>query len=287
MENNNQPFTLPNSHYWDMRSTAANRDYRIFAFKPEEAPPPEGYPVIYLLDGNALFATMVDAVRAQSRVQKKTGVSPAVVIGIGYPSDALFDPARYYDYTMPTQPDQIIPGPEGKPWPELGGVDEFIAFIEQELKPEVERQFSVDTGRQAVLGHSLGGLFVLQALFDHSHLFQTYIAGSPSIHWNKSYMAEAEQRFVSCIEQGNGQADSSSGFKKLSLLITAGELEQSHPSRMVENASGLAERLAKLAEQGLGLRVEYGEIAGESHISVLPALISRAVRFALVQAANG
>ncbi|GIP56292.1 alpha/beta hydrolase [Paenibacillus woosongensis] len=287
MKNINQSFTLPNTEYWDMRSTAANRDYRIFAFKPEEAPPSGGYPVIYLLDGNALFATMVDAVRAQSRVQKKTGVCPAVVIGIGYPGDALFDPARYYDYTMPTQPDQIIPGPEGKPWPELGGVSEFIDFIEQDLKPEVERQFPIDGGRQAVLGHSLGGLFVLQALFDQPHLFQNYIAGSPSIHWNKSYMAEAEQRFVSRMGQGAGQADSSSRPQKLSLLITAGELEQSHPSRMVENASGLADRLAKLAEQGSELRVEYCEFAGESHISVLPALISRAVRFALVQAANG
>lgn len=287
MENINQSFTLPNTQYWDMRSSAANRDYRIFAFKPEEAPPSGGYPVIYLLDGNALFATTVDAVRAQSRVQKKTGVSPAVVIGIGYPGDALFDPARYYDYTMPTQPDQIIPGPGGKPWPELGGVNEFIAFIEQDLKPEVERQFPIDDGRQAVMGHSLGGLFVLQALFGHPHLFQNYIAGSPSIHWNKSYMAEAEQRFVSRMGQGAGQADSSSRPKKLSLLITAGELEQSHPSRMVENASGLADRLAKLAEQGSELRVEYCVFAGESHISVLPALISRAVRFALVQAANG
>lgn len=287
MKNINQSFTLPNTQYWDMRSTAANRDYRIFAFKPEEAPPPGGYPVIYLLDGNALFATMVDAVRAQSRVQKKTGVSPAVVIGIGYPSDALFDPARYYDYTMPTQPDQIIPGPEGKPWPELGGVDEFIEFIEQDLKPEVERQFPIDGGRQAVLGHSLGGLFVLQALFDHPHLFQNYIAGSPSIHWNKSYMAEAEQRFVSRMGQGDRQGDSSRTPKKLSLLITAGQLEQSHPSRMVENANGLADRLGKLAEQGSELRVEYCEFAGESHISVLPALISRAVRFALVEAANG
>lgn len=286
MEHTNQPFTLPNTQFWDMRSRNANREYRIFAFKPADAPPPEGYPVIYLLDGNALFATMVDAVRAQSRIQKRTGVSPAVVIGIGYPSDALFDASRYYDYTMPTPPEQLISGPEGKPWPELGGVDAFTAFIEQDLKPEVERRFPIDFGRQAVLGHSLGGLFVLQTLFDHPDMFQTYVAGSPSIHWNKPFMAEAEQRFVSWLEQWDGQLDGSSRPKKPSLLITAGELEQSHPSRMVENARGLAQRFAQIAERGKELRVEYCEFAGESHISVLPALISRAVRFALVQASN-
>lgn len=286
MEHTNQPFTLPNTQYWDMRSTAANREYRIFAYKPSDAPPPEGYPVIYLLDGNALFATMVDAVRAQSRIQKKTGVSPAVVIGIGYPSDALFDVSRYYDYTMPTPPDQLISGPEGKPWPELGGVDAFTAFIEQDLKPEVERKFPIDLDRQAVLGHSLGGLFVLQTLFDRPDMFQTYAAGSPSMHWNKPFMTEAEQRFVSRLEQRYNQVDGSSKPKKLNLLITAGELEQSHPSRMVENAKGLAERLAQIAERSKELRVEYSEFAGESHISVLPALIGRAVRFALVQASN-
>ncbi|AZK47594.1 alpha/beta hydrolase [Paenibacillus lentus] len=282
----NQPFTLPNTQYWDMRSTAANREYRIFAFKPVDAPPPEGYPIIYLLDGNALFATMVDAVRAQSRIQKKTGVSPAVVIGIGYPSDSLFDASRYYDYTMPTPPDQLISGPEGKPWPELGGVDEFTAFIEQDLKPEIERKFPIDLGRQAILGHSLGGLFVLQTLFDHPDMFQTYVAGSPSIHWNKPFMAEAEHRFVSRLEKGEDQVDVTSKSRRQKLLITAGELEQSHPSRMVENAKGLAEWLTQIANQRKDLHVEYCQFAGESHISVLPALISRAVRFALVQTTN-
>ncbi len=278
MESVNQPFTLSNSQYWDMRSSTTNRQYRIFAAKPAEAPPPEGYPVIYLLDGNALFATTADAVRAQSRMQKKTGVSPAVVIGIGYPSDALFDPARYYDYTMPTPPDKLIKGPEGMPWPELGGVDAFTAFIRQDLKPEIERKFPIDCSRQSVAGHSLGGLFVLQTLFNHPEMFQNYVAGSPSIHWNKEFMTEAEQRFLSRITQGSEQADG----MKLNLMITAGELEKHHPSRMVENASGLAERLSILAERGG--RVEYCEFAGESHISVLPAFISRAVRFALVSA---
>lgn len=264
-----------------MRSSTTNREYRIFAAKPTEAPPPEGYPVVYLLDGNALFATMVDAVRAQSRMQKKTGVFPAVVIGIGYPSDLLFDPARYYDYTMPTPPDKLIKGPKGMPWPELGGVDAFTTFIQQDLKPEIERKFPIDRSRQTVLGHSLGGLFVLQTLFNYPDMFQSYVAGSPSIHWNKEFMTEAELRFVSCMAQGNEPTDG----MKLNLMITAGELEQHHPSRMVENACGLAERLSVLAERGL--RVEYCEFAGESHISVLPALISRAVRFALVTAPEG
>ncbi len=65
--------------------------YSIFIAWPEQPPPPEGYATIYLLDANATFATMVDAMRLQSRRPRATGVSPSVIVGIGYPIENLFD----------------------------------------------------------------------------------------------------------------------------------------------------------------------------------------------------
>ncbi|WP_423748908.1 alpha/beta hydrolase [Caldibacillus debilis] len=261
--------TIPGTEQRVMYSRDGKREYRIFLAKPDGDPPPSGFPVIYLLDANAVFGTMVEAVRVQARRPEKTGVFPAVVVGIGYPTEMPFAPARFYDFTLPVPAAELPPGPDGAAWPELGGAEAFLAFIEEELKPEIESELPIDSGRRTLFGHSLGGLFALHVLFTRPAAFRTYIAGSPSIHWNERPLREAERQFVSRLERETLNID---------LLLAAGELEKSHPSRINANARELAERLSPLA--GCGLHVEFKEFEGEGHVSVLPALISRAVRFA-------
>src|SRR3546814_16304406 len=49
-----QPVQLPHSSQRDLHSQRTGKDYRIFVSEPRHAPPPGGYPVLYVLDGNAL-----------------------------------------------------------------------------------------------------------------------------------------------------------------------------------------------------------------------------------------
>ncbi|MFW5436872.1 alpha/beta hydrolase [Paenibacillus apiarius] len=263
--------TIPRTEQWDMRSRGGNRDYRIFVAKPSEEPPSAGYPVIYVLDANSVFGTMVETVRVQSRASEKTGVQPAIVVGIGYQTEAPFDPSRFHDFTLPTRVEELPFSPKDGVVANMGGADAFLEFIEAELKPEIESKYVIDTSRQTIFGHSLGGLFALQVFFTKPHTFQTYVAGSPSIHWNKSFLLEAERQFVSRVKQDNNNIN-------VNIMIAAGEDEKLHWSCMNENARELAERLSALASHGV--RTEFKEFEGEGHISVLPALISRAVRFA-------
>ncbi|MDR9800262.1 alpha/beta hydrolase [Bacillus paralicheniformis] len=262
------PVVIPGTEQRCMRSTDGSRTYRIFIAKPFGEPPPAGYPVIYLLDANSVFGTMVEALRMQSRRPDKTGVVPAVIVGIGYETDAPFDRGRYYDFTLPDSGAELPRRPDGADWPEPGGAKAFLSFIEQQLKPEIEQEFTIDVKRQAIFGHSLGGLFVLQTLFTKPALFQTYIAGSPSIHWHPSFFDE-EHDFISKLQEADGD---------VKVLLGAGELEKTHKSGMNDNAKRLAARLAALEKQGI--RAEYHEFKGEGHISVLPVLISRALQFA-------
>jgi predicted alpha/beta superfamily hydrolase len=53
-------------------------------------------------------------------------------------------------------------------------------------------------------------------------------------------------------------------------------------NRMVDNAREMAQRLEGLRARGL--QVAYEELPGENHASVVPALVGRALRFALVPA---
>ncbi|MCC9024343.1 alpha/beta hydrolase [Bacillus nakamurai] len=263
-------FTIPGTEVRKMRSRKGDRVYQIFLSSPLEEPPPSGFPVIYLLDGNSVFGTMAEALRVQSRRPEKTGVVPAVIVGIGYPTDQPFSAVRHCDFTLPLPESELPVHPKGAAWPEHGGAEEFLSFIEEELKPEVERDYRIDTGRQTIFGHSLGGLFVLQVLLTRPELFQTYIAGSPSIHWNKRFIQEEAERFAARLR--DAELD-------VSVLLAAGEIEKSHKSRIPEHAKALFSVLSELESKGV--RAEYREFEGEGHISVLPVLISRALRFAL------
>lgn len=66
---------------------------------------------MYVLDGNSLFGTMVEALRLQSRRPEKTGVVPAIIVGIGYQTEAPYHPLRHYDLTL-TYSDASIGGKE-------------------------------------------------------------------------------------------------------------------------------------------------------------------------------
>ncbi|WP_035299002.1 alpha/beta hydrolase [Brevibacillus thermoruber] len=260
---------IPRSKRWMMQSRAENRSYQIMVAAPAEAPPPSGYPVIYLLDANSVFGTMVEAVRLQGGRPEKTGVVPAVVVGIGYQTDGPFSPDRYYDLT-PMPATEYLHAPDGTALPAQGGAAAFLQFIEEELKPRIEREFKIDSSRQTIFGHSLGGLFVLHVLFTKPHAFQCYVAGSPSIHWNRQHLLLEEQQFVSRLEQEP---------LRIKVLLGVGELEKGHVSRNSDHARELSERLS--AHSARGLEVVFKEFEDENHVSVLPVLISRALRFAL------
>lgn len=261
--------SIPSTEQFLIRSKE-NRQYKILLGISDVPPPPSGFPVIYFLDANAIFGTMFEAVRIQSRRPERTGIVPALVVGIGYHIEKPFSPERYYDFTLTPPASELYSRREGTDRPEYGGAEQFLQFIDGELKPLIESRFKIDKDRQAIFGHSLGGLFVLQTLFTKPYAFNTYIAGSPSIHWNKSLLLDAEQKFISSLENDKHH---------IRLLITVGELEKFHKSGMNANAKELAERLLRLDQNNF--HVEFKEFEDEGHVSVLPALINRAVRFAL------
>ncbi|CAH0291144.1 Ferri-bacillibactin esterase BesA [Peribacillus sp. Bi96] len=64
-------------------------------------------------------------------------------------------------------------------------------------------------------------------------------------------------------------------------MLGVGELEGPHKSGMNENALELSKRLSL---KDSGVNVQFKEFEGEGHLSVLPPLINRALRFALKRA---
>ena len=59
----------------------------------------------------------------------------------------------------------------------------FLDFIEKELIPYIEKNYPA-TSYKTFVGHSYGGIAVLNALFERPQLFNNYIAIDPSLWWD-------------------------------------------------------------------------------------------------------
>lgn len=276
---------LPGASVRDVTSRH-KRDYRIFVWQPATGQLHGKMPVVYLLDGNGTFPIAAAAAALQSRRPERTGVRPAIVVGIGYPTTLWLDAERRtYDYTPPVPEDALPQRPNRGGWTRTGGADEFLDFIADELQPMIAREFDVDSDRSALFGHSFGGLFVLHTLFTRPAMFRNYAAASPSIWFGGEHLMAAKTRFMAARPVQPTRR----------LLVTVGSLEQAEAqsadgssadydswirrNKMVENAKGLASDLASMDPAALA--VTYKEFEDENHASVLPAAISRALRFSL------
>ncbi|MCI3922211.1 alpha/beta hydrolase-fold protein [Paenibacillus sp. TRM 82003] len=245
-------------------SAASERTYRIFVAIPSERPPESGYPVLYALDGNACFGTFAEAMRLQTRPPH--GYEPTLIVAIGYDAEGpIVSEERFLDYTIFADASELPARPNGSPWPPVGGADAFLGFIEDELKPRIERDFRVDRAKQALFGHSLGGFFALYALLTKPSSFRSYVAGSPSVWWKGGDLLRRATETAGLLD---------AGAPEKRLLIGLGSEEK--PSMLND-----AEKLVRIltAQPNRNLRVHYRVFEEEGHISVLPPLISRTLRF--------
>ncbi|CAK7224850.1 hypothetical protein SCUCBS95973_005659 [Sporothrix curviconia] len=211
----------------------------------EDGQPPTGepvsdVPVVFVLDGNAYFATATDIVRRlQFAVRKK-----AVVVGVGYPcmSEAVFSmERRALDLTPPTKksgfptwqprPGQgAAAGPGGhgqgqRPQLRYGGAATFQQALVDEVLPAVPEMLPALAAvwkdmRKVLFGHSFGGLITLYSLYSRPGVFDTYVAASPSLWFNDGAIQEHEETFLQQTGKEMGAT------KKPRLYITGGTAEE-------------------------------------------------------------
>ena len=138
------------------------------------------YPVIYLLDGSADedFIHIAGLVQFNS-FEWVNRVPKSIVVGI-----ATVDRRR--DYTQPSKVSE-----EQKAFPTSGGSAKFIAFIEKELQPFIQKKFRT-TSSKTIIGQSLGGLLATEILLTKPSLFTKYIIVSPSLWWDNASLLQGK-----------------------------------------------------------------------------------------------
>ena len=77
---------------------------------------------------------------------------------------------------------------------ETGGAETFTKFMEKELIPYIDSKHPT-SGYRTLIGHSYAGLFTINILINHKHLFQNYIAIDPSLDWDdQKLLKEAKEK---------------------------------------------------------------------------------------------
>jgi predicted alpha/beta superfamily hydrolase len=274
------PLTLPNVIQHDLTTPQTGLNYRIQISWPlnwdrTKQLRVSKVPVIYVLDGNSIFLTATEILWRSSINSFYSG--GGIVVGIGYqdiPTEngSLYSSQRNTDLTLSEH--EVHAG--------LGGADTFLRFISDEVKPLVRNQFpDVSIGKEAIFGHSFGGLCVLHALFS-GVVFDAYFAASPSIWWDSRIVEEA-------VDFCSGEAAGS----ECSLQLSYGSLEArptQHPSesevefeerrklcverKMGENAV-VMEKLLRQSKKLRGLSIV--EFADEDHCTVVTSALLRAL----------
>ncbi|WP_299315094.1 alpha/beta hydrolase-fold protein [uncultured Aquimarina sp.] len=123
------------------------------------------FPVVYLMDGDYNFYHDTGLIEFLSTVADK--IPEMIVVGISDKGSA-----KYREYCRPN-----AEGTEG------GRANTFMTFLEEELKPLINKKYRTSS-YEILVGHSMGGLFVTNHYLEKPDTFHSYIAIDPSLWWN-------------------------------------------------------------------------------------------------------
>jgi predicted alpha/beta superfamily hydrolase len=248
------PHTIPGSELRVLPANAAGRHYQLSVGLPasyaKEAA--RRYPVVYVTDGYWDFEKL-DAIRGALVFDKV--VPEFIIVGLGYAGDGL-------DYgTLRTW--ELSPVPFGDP--DTGHAAEFLATIETEIIPFVEREYRADPAHRVLAGASLGGLFTLYSMYSRPDLFSGWVAVTPAVAVNDGWLLGYEEKFAQAGGQLKGRLFASMGENENPGFLSA---------ILRYNSRVASRRYPNLAYQ-------FRIVDGERHAGMQMESYTRGLRFVL------
>ncbi len=214
------------------------------------------YAVIYLLDGSADedFIHIVGLVQFNT-FEWVNRMPKSIVVGI-----ATVDRKR--DFAFPTTIEA-----DKKTYPTTGHSDKFIAFIEKELQPFIEKKNKTNTSK-TIIGQSLGGLLATEILLKKPILFNKYIIISPSLWWDNGSLLNQTSTILQ--DRSLQRTDIYIGVGKEGLTPTA------IPRVMEVDANLLAEKIKNIKSKRLNVYFDY--LPQEDHATIMHQTVSNSFK---------
>lgn len=160
-----------------IKSMIINDDYPIFVFLPSNYNPNEPNQLIIGLDGEFRFDDIANII---SKKSQNGSILPCIFVAVGNSEE------RNRDYT-PTKYEH------GE-----GGAENYYHFLKNELIPELESKYSIDTlNTKTLIGNSFGGLFTNYAMFQNriDNPFNKFISVGCSFWFDSGVIFEYEENY--------------------------------------------------------------------------------------------
>lgn len=235
-------------------SRDGERHYRVWLGIPKTTAPSAGYPVLYMLDGNAAMAHL-----SENQLRQLHSGTPPVLVAVGYDTRLPFDVvARSYDYTPPNDaPETDVYQTHGR---KGGGSHPFRQLLLDTIVPWVEGQTASDPHQRGLWGHSYGGLFVLDTFY-HAAWFSHYFAAAPSLGWN-------HQRIIRLAQRADPHP-----LQSLSLYLMESDGVTEQRAGHSDNLQREEAQLTAILRQ-TGTTLHLTHYVGQSHGQILPSSLS-------------
>ncbi len=150
---------------------------------------PQRYPVLYLLDGDAHFHSVTGLLQFLGTGINGVFLVPEMIV-VAIPNT---------DRTRDLTPTHVEKDPQGKPQPFLktsGGMGNFLQFLKAELIPRIDADYRTANYRVFV-GHSLGGIATINALYTIPETFNAYVAIDPSLWYDDRLLLKKAKDYFS------------------------------------------------------------------------------------------
>ena len=128
------------------------------------------YPVVYLLDGSENFNTVVSITEHMT----ESGLCPPIIVVGIVPEERLSELTNATDKELPNI---------------VGNGEKFMSFVKNELIPYIDTNYPTTTYK-TLIGHSLGGLTVINTLLHHPNWFNAYVSLDASLWYNQKKPVE-------------------------------------------------------------------------------------------------
>jgi predicted alpha/beta superfamily hydrolase len=278
-----EPFTIPYAEAFDITSSAG-AGFRIsVGFPASYVSTDRNYPVLYVLDADMCFATVLEVTRIRPLYSE---IEEMVVVGIGYPFGtdlSVYGAQRTYDdyvtvgtrrtydfstaeWDLSTPKGQALEAmfaSMGQPM-RIGGAPALVDFITDDLQPLINERYRVDPANQGIFGDSAGGNFVGHMLFRRPEAFAKYICASPGFSYNDWDVFRLESEYAATHDD-----------LPVTLYLAAGseEMQQMAFGEILSGTARMAEILHQRKYPGLRLTTEI--LPGKTHLTAVTEIIQR------------
>lgn len=261
---------LPNTQVHQLPAKNTGRQYEVWVELPSSYGKTEKkFPVLFVTDANYAFP-LIRSIRNRLGAGGQN-IEDFVIVGLSYAKEDNPTDSRSLDYT-PTN----IRANGKKPAKHLtakayGGAALYADYLRQQVVPFVLKQYQVDPQRKLFVGHSYGALLGAQILLTQPDTFDTYILSSPSLWFDDKFMFNLEQHYAAQHKN-----------LKARVQLYAAEFEQIKAGKRYASRVNIVEDTLQFekvlkSRHYPDLQIQSQIIADEDHLSVFPAMISRAL----------